>query len=329
MQPFTTLHPRTTAEAVALFAEHGERALLCAGGTDLIPNIKHGLFEPEVVIHLGRVAEMVGIEETETHLIIGAGTTLHQITQSAAAKTWAPGLVDAAAQVAGPQLRRMGTLGGNLCLDTRCLYYNQTHFWREALGYCLKKDGTVCHVVQGGKRCVAAASNDTATMLLCLDAEVVIENPEKRRTLPLAKFYVPNGAKNTVLENGDLVVSVRVPKFLGADHSGVRRLEGYAKLRRRQAIDYPMLSVAFRADVDENDVLHDLQITVSALAARPNRLNTDAHVGEQLDDALIDTLCALAHRRCNPLTNIADDPDWRKEMVPIYLRRAIDSARAR
>lgn len=322
LEPFTLERPTSLDDALVLLGKHGARAKVCAGGTDLLPNMKHGLHEPDVVVHLGRVPGLVGVREEGTELVIGAMTTLDAIVRDPLVVAHAPGLARAASLVAGPQLRRMGTLGGNLCLDTRCLYYNQTHFWREALGFCLKKDGTVCHVVAGGKKCVAAASNDTATMLLALDGAVEIAKGDTRRVVPLSSFYVADGAKNTILAPDELVVAVRVQKGSAA------RREGYAKLRHREAIDYPMLSVAVRFDLD-GDVVTRCDLVVSALAARPRVITTDGLGGRKLDDALVDELCARAHKQSNPMTNICDDTAWRKDMVPVYVRRAIASARAR
>ena len=322
LDPFTVAQPATVDEAVALLAAHGDKAKVLAGGTDLLPNMKHGLHEPQVVVSIGRVRELHGVLETDDALVVGAMTTLDAIAGDARVQRWAPGLAEAASLVAGPQLRRMGTLGGNLCLDTRCLFYNQTHFWREALGYCLKKDGTVCHVVAGGKKCVAAASNDTATMLLCLDAVVELRSAAGARRVPLVDFYVPDGVKNTVLAPGELLVRVVVPKQHG-------RREGYAKLRHRKAIDYPLLSVGVRFDLVDDRVV-DARVTVSALGARPNRVEVLSKAkGRALDDALIDELARLAQSRCTPLKNIADDPAWRKEMVAVLVRDAAVQARAR
>jgi 4-hydroxybenzoyl-CoA reductase subunit beta len=325
MDPFHVERPSSVEEAVALLAQHGAKAKVLAGGTDVVPNMKHGLHEPDIVVSIGRIASLKGIRDDGGALQIGALTSLHDIEHSDVVQKHAPGLAIAAGKVAGPQLRRMGTLGGNLCLDTRCLYYNQTYFWREALGFCLKKDGSVCHVVAGGKKCVAAASNDTATMLLCLDATVEIAGPKGTRTVALADFYVADGIKNTVLEPGELLVKVRVPH----GNANVKRREGYAKLRHRNSIDFPLLSVGVRFDVDTANVVQVARVTVSALGARPNRLAVDSFAGRALDDVLMNEIAAMAHAKCTPLTNIADDPAWRKDMVPVYVKRAIASARER
>ncbi|MBI1944435.1 MAG: FAD binding domain-containing protein [Deltaproteobacteria bacterium] len=322
LDPFRVERPATVDEALALLAAHGGRSKVLAGGTDLLPNLKHGLYQPEVVVSIGAVAGLRGVKDAGDALEIGALTTLLDLEHDPLVARFAPGLARAAAEVAGPQLRRMGTLGGNLCLDTRCLYFNQSHFWREALGYCLKKDGTACHVVADGKKCVAAASNDTATMLLALDAEVELRSSSGSRRVLLDAFYVPDGVRNTVLQHGELLTSVLVPKGSPA------RREGYAKLRHRKSIDFPLLSVAVRLDLEgaAPGTVKGARLVVSALQARPNRVPVDALVGKPLDEATVTELGRLAYARCHPMTNIADDPAWRREMVPVLVRRAVADA---
>src|SRR6202158_3845831 len=185
--------PRTLEEAVGLLSRYPDQVKILAGGTDLIPNMKHRLFSPA---HLGRLSGIDGLKRLRLEgdvLSIGAMSTLAQITSDANVRNHLPSLAKAASQVAGPQLREMGTLGGNLCLDTRCVYYNQTYFWRKALGFCLKKDGTACYVVPAGRRCVAAASNDTAPVLMTLGATVRVSGPRGARDIPILDFYLSDG----------------------------------------------------------------------------------------------------------------------------------------
>ena len=328
MDPFAVETPTSVDDAVTLLAGHheaGREVKIVAGGTDAVPNMKHGLHEPDVVVHLGRVKELRGIRIDGDHLVIGALTTLHDVSLDKLVRQEAPGLARAASLVAGPQLRRMGTLGGNIALDTRCLFYNQTYFWREALGFCLKKDGSICHVIAGGKKCVAAASNDTATMLLCLQAEVVIRSQRQgERTLPLDQFYVADGIKNHILEADDVLTAIRIPRR--SQRAGMSR-QGYAKLRHRNAIDYPLLSVGVRIDVDDTNTVTAMRCVVSALQARPFAVKCDAFVGRTFDDELIADLKASAFAKSAPVKNIADDPAWRKDMVPVLVERACAEAR--
>lgn len=322
LQPFEIFFPRDLVEATSLLLKHAPSAILCAGGTDLLPNMKHELHEPRAVIHLSQVSDLKQAHESHDRIVIGAMTTLSELSSNPLIIRYAPSLAKAALQVASPQIRNMGTLGGNICLDTRCLYYNQSHFWREAIGYCLKKCGDTCHVTKTGKRCVAASSNDTATVLMCLDASVEIISEKGMRTVPISEFYVANGEKNTVLADGEILTRVIIPK----PNSGVRRREGFSKLRNREAIDFSMLSIAVRLDVDENEQIVAGKMTVNALAAKPKSINLDWMLGRKMSRQLADEAGEFAKAKCIPLTNICDDPLWRKEMVSVYVKRAIASA---
>jgi 4-hydroxybenzoyl-CoA reductase subunit beta len=211
----------------------------------------------------------------------------------------------------------MGTLGGNLCLDTRCRYYNQTYFWRSALGYCLKKDGTQCHVVKGGQRCVAAASNDSAPALLALGASFTLLSARGERLVPSADFYTADGIHNTVLEPGEILTTIRVPLL-------ANRKSAFTKLRRRAAIDFPLLSIAARVDRD-GDALRAVELVVSALAARPRRVAAAARLapGARPTAELRAQLAQAAKKECRPLDNIEGDPAWRHEMVPVLVERLL------
>ena len=322
-QPFDVHLPTSIPEVLSLLSVHGDQAKICAGGTDLMPNLKHELHSPQVVISLNRIPELKGIIEEADYIIFGAMTSLDDIATHPLVLKHVPSLADACAHVAGPQLRRMGTLGGNLCLDTRCLYYNQTYFWREALGFCLKKDGTTCHVTQTGKRCVAAASNDTASALLCLDTVVEILKPSGLCIIPLLDFYKADGQKNNILDTQGLLVRIRVPK---KTLSPLKRLEGFAKLRHRNSIDFPMLSVGIRFDVNDANEIQKAILTLNALAARPRTIVADFLKTRVLDQSAITDLAEYAYARTTPLTNICDDPSWRKEMVRVYVTRACEKA---
>jgi 4-hydroxybenzoyl-CoA reductase subunit beta len=217
----------------------------------------------------------------------------------------------------------MGTVGGNLCLDTRCTYYNQTAFWREALGYCLKKDGQVCHVVPAGKRCVAAHSSDVAPMLTALGGEVEIAGAAGTRWVSVEDFFVADGIHNNVLKRDELVTRVRVP-------AGARGLAtGYQKLRPRAAIDFPMLSVAFAARLAHGRC-EGARLVVSAIAAKPRVITgVEALVrGRPLDDATAQALGETAYKQCHPLINVPYDQDYRREMVPVFVKRAVREAGA-
>lgn len=312
------LHPSSVAEAVeALRANPGARLL--AGGTDIVPNLKYGMYETRQLVALRGLSKELRYlrEDASGDLRLGALCSIDELARSATVQARLPALADACGQIAGPQLRRMGTLGGNLCLDTRCVYVNQSYFWRSALGFCLKKDGTVCHVVAGGQRCVAAASNDTAPVLLALDATVRTVSPRGAREMPLREFYLADGIHNTVLQPDELLTEVRVPA------AAARRRQAFAKLRTRAAIDFPALNLAVALELDGN-ALKQVSLAVSALAARPALIKglEDLH-GRPADARLADELGRRAQKQCKPLTNIGIDPQWRRDVLPVLVRRTV------
>lgn len=320
---FTYESPATLDEALALLAEHPGRARLVAGGTDLLPNMKHGIEEADVVVSMKRLPGMSAIETRDDgSTTLGAMVTLDELSRDETVRGRYPALAQAAGMIAGPHHRRMGTLGGNVCLNTRCVYINQTHFWREALGYCLKKDGEVCHVVKGGKRCVAAASNDTAPVLMTLGAQLVLASSARgERVVAVDDFFKRDGVYNKVLEPDEMLLRVEVPAPADG-HRGA-----YTKLRPRDSIDFPRLSVAVGLALRDGRV-HDLSIVVSALAAVPQRMRKVAEIaeGRAPDEALFAELGEACFGQCHPLTNIDGDATYRREMVPVYVVRALREA---
>ncbi len=318
---FAWVQPRDLDELFDHLAAHPADSLIVAGGTDAVPNLKHRLHEPRFLVNIGRVEELRFVREDAEGLHLGPRVTLTRLTREPAVRRDYPVLARAAALVAGPQLRNMGTLGGNLCLDTRCTYYNQTYFWREALGFCLKKDGVHCHVVPQGKRCVAAHSSDTAPVLIALAGEVEIASRAGRRTIPVEEFFVGDGVHNNVLKPGEIVSRITLP----AVSRGLQA--GYQKLRPRGAIDFPMLSIAFTARM-RDAVCEQARLVVGALAAKPRTVGglESLVAGKPLDEAAIDTIAQAAYTQCKPIINIAYDDDYRHEMVPVFVRRAIREA---
>jgi 4-hydroxybenzoyl-CoA reductase subunit beta len=323
---FTLTKPEGLEAALALLIEHGDEALPIAGGTDLLPNMKHGLFEPKVLVSLAGVSEMHGVSETEDGGVrVGAMTTLASLAVHETIQRY-PVLAQAASLVAGPQLREVGTLGGNVMLDTRCQWYNQSHFWRSSLGYCLKKDGSKCHVVEGGKKCVAAASNDTAPALVSLGAVLEFRGPEGAREVPIEEFYVADGIANQDVHPGELLVAVRIP----APTAGHR--SAYGKLRTRGSIDFPLLGVACRLDLDGDGTITSADLAFTALQARPVRARKAAELlegaapqGDDFDEVAA-AVAAAAHKQCHPLANIPGDHEYRREMVPVYVKRTLRAA---
>jgi len=315
--------PTSLAEARNLLAEHGDTAMVIAGGTDLVPNLKHRLFEPDHLISINGLPELKDVRERSGQLWIGAGVSLSQVSGSPLVRERVPALADAAGHVAGPQLRNRGTIGGNLCLDTRCTYYNQTEFWRQALGYCLKKDGTVCHVTRVGKKCVAAHSADTPPVLIVMGAVAHLVGPEGERTVAVEDWFVADGIWNSVRRPSEILTGISIPLK-------PTRRSAYQKLRQRGSIDFPLLTVAVSGSFDEAGSVQELSGVVTALGAKPRLLTgwQDLAAGRSIDEELIEALAQRAYKQCTPLENIIVDPAWRKAMVPVQVKRALHKLKA-
>jgi 4-hydroxybenzoyl-CoA reductase subunit beta len=311
--------PRSVAEAAQLLARHPQDAMLIAGGTDVMPNMKHRLFTPNHLIGLKQIPDLHGIRiENNNQIVIGAGESLAAVARNPLLQKHARSLAQAAGSVAGPQLRNMGTIGGNLCLDTRCTYYNQSFFWRNALGFCLKKDGDVCHVTKVGKKCVAAHSADTPPVLMTLGATVDLTSAEGTRSVGIAEFFIADGINNTVRRPNEIVTAVRISLPPATTRTA------FMKMRQRQSVDFPLLNIAVAADMDGSAV-RSMRMVVSSLGSRPRDVTglDKVTAGKILDTETIDAIADRAHQQCHPLENIIVDPDWRRAMVPVYVRRAL------
>lgn len=319
LHPYRYHRPATVEEALALLAEHAGDAMPIAGGTDLVPNMKHRLFTPGHLVSLRGIESMARVEADADGFRIGAGVTLDVLARHPDVREALPSLARACALISGPQLRRVGTIGGNVCLDTRCTYYNQTLFWRKALGYCLKKDGDACHVVKGGTRCVAAHSADAATALLPLEADLRIVGPQGERTVPIDRFFTSDGVWNRRMEPGELLTEIRVPRPpAGSRHS-------FQKLRARDSIDFPLLNLAVRADLEADGSVCELRMAASGMGSYPRSLGKleEVAVGRRLTDAVVEEVARQALRQCHPLDNIPVDAEWRRALVPVLARRAL------
>ncbi|NMM25828.1 MAG: 4-hydroxybenzoyl-CoA reductase subunit beta [Glaciimonas sp.] len=325
LSQFKLLRPSSVAEAIAARAgKSGARFL--AGGTDLLTNMRHGLVQPEILIDLGGVAELRGISHDahDAHdgqvLRIGAGTTLQQLTTDPLLRD-TPALIEAALAIAGPTHRAVGTVGGNLCLDTRCQFYNQSDSWREANNFCMKIAGDTCHVAPKSDRCYAAYSGDLAPALMVLGAVAEIAGPSGVRHSPLAEIYADDGIAYLTLAPEEMLVAVRVP--LVANRRGLRGLRsGYQKIRVRGALDFPLAGVAVALRC-ENNQLHDLRVAVTGADSRPLLINgLDALCGIALNDALAQ-LDKLLRKQVGPMETSITPAAYRRRVLPVLARRVI------
>ncbi|HUJ77162.1 MAG TPA: FAD binding domain-containing protein [bacterium] len=324
VSPFQLHQPGTIAEAVELMRAHPD-ALYLAGGTDLVVNLRKRIREPGHVINLRTVTELKGIRLEGNTLYIGALTTLSELSQHPEVVARVPMLAEAAGIVAGPTIRNMATMGGNLVLDTRCRYYNQSYFWRKANNFCLKKAGSVCHVAPGGSFCWAAFSADTPPVLMLLDAQADLAGPGGTRSVALRDFYGKDGRWSLGTEPGglapgELILRVRVPLPERGWH-GV-----YEKLRVRDSIDYPLVGLALRLRwADEGSRrLAGLGLALTAVNPRPEQVaGTESLVGKTLDLSAVEELKRLANRTGKPMRTTVADPAYRRAMVGSLVERAV------
>jgi 4-hydroxybenzoyl-CoA reductase subunit beta len=322
LSDFKLLRPRTVEEAISLLARHADEGAraprIIAGGTDLIPSMRQKLFEPEYVLDVRHIAELKGICETEQGTEIGALTTLSSIERSSGLSQRYPVLVEAAKTVASPVIRNMATIGGNICLDTRCLWYNQSLTWRKSCGFCIKKDGDLCHVAPGGKKCWATFSGDTPAALLCLDAEIELANPQGTRRLALSDFYTGEGDNYRILQPNELLTRIILPKRTSNLHGT------YRKLRVRGSIDYPLAGVAITMR-RSNGHMEAVNIALTAVNPAPVLVSKASEVlqGKRLDEELAELAGDLAAKTAKPLTTSALTPEYRREMIRVFTKRAL------
>jgi 4-hydroxybenzoyl-CoA reductase subunit beta len=319
---FRLLRPRVVEEAVAALAKHAGNIRVLAGGTDLIPSMRQKLFEPEFVLDLRGLAELRGIrQQSDGSVEVGALTALSVIEKSPYLREHFPVFTEAAATVASPVLRNMGTLGGNICLDTRCLWYNQSLTWRKGCGFCIKKDGDLCHVAPGGTKCWAAFSGDTPPALLCLNAKIEIASPNGVRRIALEDFYTGDGENYRKLLPSELVTRV----FLPAESSDYRGV--YRKLRVRGSIDYPLAGVAVVIK-RTNGHVSDARIAMTAVNPAPLLVKRAGEmlIGKVIDEALAEAAGDVAARTAKPLTTSALTPEYRREMIRAFTKRAVLTA---
>jgi len=330
---FRVLSPRTYGEAAKLLDDHGAgeldrsrgtptlRVMLVAGGTDLFPNMKRRQFAPEILVSLGHVRNAASVQENG-ELVISAGTTLTALARDPRVRERYTALAEAAEVVSTPQLRNMGTVGGNICLDTRCNWYDQSLFWRTAEGYCMKTNPeVVCRVATSSPRCLAIASADTVPALMVLGATVHFEDARAARDVLLAEFYREDGMSPSTLRSDEVLTDVTIPR-----EDGWRST--YVKLRDRGSFDFPIAGVAAAVRWDGRAVA-DARLAITALASRPILVDAAraALVGSRLEDEAIAAAADAVHKTARPMDNTSGSISQRKRASRVLTERSLRALR--
>ena len=317
---FRIAQPSTVKEAVAACVKHpGSRYV--GGGTDLIVNMRRGISKTDMLVDLSGIDELSEIKADARGLTIGAGVTIATLARNSAVAGHYRALAHAAAAIAGPGHRVMATVGGNLCLDTRCIYYNQSEWWRSANAYCLKNRGDTCHVAPQGQRCHAAFSGDLAPALLVYGAEVDIAGPQGQRRIALSDLYVEDGKAHLALAKGELVVAVHLP--------ATPPPSAYEKVRVRGAVDFPLAGVAAALTLSGANI-GSLRIALTGTNSRPFLLaGTEAFAGRPVDDKLLQEIDRLVQKQVQPMRTTIASANYRRVAAAALARRLVTKLTAR
>ncbi|MBL8733857.1 MAG: FAD binding domain-containing protein [Planctomycetes bacterium] len=320
---FTYHRPQTAAEAVALASEHGREAMYVAGGTDLYPNMKRRQQTPTHVISL---QDLPGIGAVEVHpqggVRIGAMTKLSTIEHHPHLRQHFPAFAHAVREISTPLLRNMGTIGGNLLLDTRCSYYDQSHEWRESIDFCMKKDGAICWVAPGSPRCWAVQSSDTVPVVCAMECDVELVGKNGPRRLRASELYRDDGIQYLTKQPEELLTYLYLPPATGFKAS-------YLKLRRRDSFDFPVLGVAACVWTGVDGVVTKANIRLGGAGsyAIPASESEKLLVGSKLTDEVIAAAGTAAMKPARTMDNTDGDVYWRKKVAPVFVARAIAACR--
>jgi 4-hydroxybenzoyl-CoA reductase subunit beta len=320
---FEFIQPHSLQEVCSILGEHEEKAALLAGGTALIVGLRYRLCKPAVVIDLKGLSELDHVGRSESGgLAIGSMVTLEAIEKSPLVLKEHASLAQAAQLVAVPPIRSGATIGGNLCLDTRCLYYNQTKFWRSGLKACFKRGGDTCHAVERGRRCQAVYQGDLGPILIALGAEVKIVSARGEKIISLAQFFTGRGEKPNVLKSDEILAGVRIPP------SGPGAAGAYEKLRVREGMDFPMAGVAVMVKRNWNGTIERAKVVLGAVGSSPTEVPKAAGLleGRRPTEDLLQSVSREVVDRAYPVGNLAMNASYRKKMVGVLVKRALRRA---
>ena len=320
LPPFRYLAPKTAQEAAKMLADHAaDEAMPVAGGTDLYPNMKRRQFTPKVLVGLASIENTRAVSgSADKGITIGGMMTLTRVEHNELLQAHYPAIATAAELVSSPILRNMGTIGGNLCVDTRCNYYNQTYEWRKSINFCMKKDGEICWVAPSSPRCWAVSSSDTAPVFIALDAECTLVGVDGERRVPVKSLYELDGINFLKKKREEILTEIHVPKV-----NGMRAT--YLKLRRRGSIDFPILGVAAALETRKDGTVEKARIVLTAVESAPVEADKAETllIGKKLTEDLIEEAASVAYRPAKPLDNTDLTNAYRKKMARVYVARAL------
>jgi len=321
---FTLLRPSTIEEGSALLSAYQQEARVVAGGTALVVDLGQRLVTPKYVISLKHVSGLDYVDYNQKGLRIGALATLDLLNTSPLIRSLYPILSQAAGEIGVPQVRNMGTIGGNFCLDTRCIYYNQSDFWRQARTPCLKRGGHICHAVKGSQECYAVCQADLASVLVALEAKVKLRRRGGERVIPVSEFFTGKGEKPLAIQPDEIVNEIQLPP--PAKNSA----SSYQKLRVREAIDFPLAAVAAVLAMDKDKVCRKAKLVLGAVAPAPVEASQAEKLlqGKRIDDSLIEEAAEAVFKTAHPVANLSIDYGYRRKMTGVLVKRAIKQALA-
>jgi 4-hydroxybenzoyl-CoA reductase subunit beta len=312
---FRYLQPRSLADAIRMMSDAGPDAAFVAGGTDLYPNMKRRQQTPKVVIGLAQLEQLRTIKGKPTEgMILGAGLTLTEVAEDAAIQQAYPAISKAAELISTPLLRNMGSIGGNLLLDTRCLYYNQNYEWRKGINFCMKKDGDICWVAPSSPRCWAVQSSDSAPVMVAIGAKVKLLSSAGERLLPAAELYNDDGIQHLNKRPDELLTDIHLPPTNGWRAT-------YWKLRRRGAFDFPVLGVATCLRMAGDGTVEHAKIVLGGVGSYPVEVTLAEQeiIGKKLTEETIHAAAEAAYSPVKPLDTSDFVPIWRKHMARYYV----------
>ncbi|OPY69284.1 MAG: 4-hydroxybenzoyl-CoA reductase subunit beta [Syntrophorhabdaceae bacterium PtaU1.Bin034] len=322
LPPFQYLGPTTKDQALDLMIRHQGKIKIVAGGTDIINRLRQRLVTPDYVMSLGGLAGFTGIREKKGQIVISAGTTLREIIESPDISQAFKSISQSAGLVGAPPIQNIATIGGNLLQDTRCLFYNQSQLVRDAAPHCLKQGGKVCQAIKGGKYCLSVYQGDLAPSLIAFNAQAVLQKAGGSRTISVAELFSGKGKNPLHINDDELLTDIMIPIPKGTYGSS------YQKLRMRKGLEYPLASASVFVSLSKKGVIEEARVVIGAVGPAPVLVEKASSflIGTRPDKAQVEKAAEAALRAAKPIDNLALPGSYRRKMVTVFTKRAIEEA---